>query len=225
MAPISVLLASPHTPFRARLRAALAGDPELEVRGEAATPNDLLDAGAVEKPDVVLLDVDLDANEATPVLTRLQARLPAARTLLVGDSVNERLTLVAVDQGAAGCLPRTASCEDWRRAVRAAASGELWLNRQLLVQAIEALIHQRSPAGRRRDGGLGPRRAVLTDRQREIVRCTMQGLSNKHIARKLGISPTTVKTHLRHIFSKLGISGRLLLVAQPPRDPGEPTRH
>lgn len=110
-----------------------------------------------------------------------------------------------IESGARGCLPPEACVEEAREAVRAVLGGELWLSRRLFSAVLDHMQSQsRVRDATDEDDG-------LTERQREIVRCVGRGMSNKQIGRHLGISPTTVKTHLHNIFERLGIGGRTML--------------
>ncbi|MEO6102270.1 MAG: response regulator transcription factor [Pseudoxanthomonas sp.] len=111
-----------------------------------------------------------------------------------------------IESGARGCLPASAGVAETREAIRAVLGGELWLSRRLFSAVLEYLQARPSPAAtlQAEDDG-------LTVRQREIVTCVGRGMSNKQIARHLGISPTTVKTHLHNIFERIGVGGRTLL--------------
>jgi DNA-binding NarL/FixJ family response regulator len=115
--------------------------------------------------------------------------------------------LVAViESGARGCLPPEAGIAEAREAVRAVLGGELWLSRRLF----SAVLTHVQASARLREAGEGADDG-LTERQREIVQCVGRGMSNKQIGRHLGISPTTVKTHLHNIFERLGVGGRTML--------------
>jgi DNA-binding NarL/FixJ family response regulator len=110
-----------------------------------------------------------------------------------------------VESGARGCLPAHAGVEETQEAIRAVLAGELWLSRRLFSAVLDHL-QARSEVQVAMDDD-----ESLTTRQREIVQCVSRGMSNKQIGRHLGISPTTVKTHLHNIFERLGIGGRTLL--------------
>jgi DNA-binding NarL/FixJ family response regulator len=115
----------------------------------------------------------------------------------------------AIEAGARGCLPGDATVGEALRAISAVRSGELWLSRKLFAEVLTHL-HVLGDAPRTDGAGAehGPR---LTERQRQIAACVAQGMSNKQIGRRLGISPTTVKTHLHNIFARVGVGGRTLL--------------
>ena len=144
------------------------------------------------------------------------APLLARRRLVPGSALPDMLVRFAqfvtprvvavIESGARGCLPPEAGVAEAREAVRAVLGGELWLSRRLF----SAVLTQVQEHARRREACEGADDG-LTERQREIVRCVGRGMSNKQIGRHLGISPTTVKTHLHNIFERLGVGGRTML--------------
>lgn len=122
----------------------------------------------------------------------------------VEHSCSERI-VQAMEAGARGCLDGDADIDEVLRAIEAVREGELWLSRKLFARIL----------GHFQQVGLTPHLddcgARLTDRQRQVAACVAEGMSNKQIGRRLGISPTTVKTHLHNIFERVGVGGRTLL--------------
>jgi DNA-binding NarL/FixJ family response regulator len=149
----------------------------------------------------------VDEDWAAPLLARRRlepnARMP--ELLVRFEHFTTARVVAMIESGARGCLPRDAGLAETREAVRAVLAGELWLSRRLFAAVLEHMQSAALPldAPDADDG--------LTERQREIVRCVGRGMSNKQIGRHLGISPTTVKTHLHNIFERLGIGGRTML--------------
>ena len=149
----------------------------------------------------------VDEALVAPLLARRQ-QAPRERQpdLLVRfEDFSTARVVAMIESGARGCLPASASIGETQEAIRAVLGGELWLSRRLFSAVLDHL-QARSSAQTALDGDDG-----LTGRQREIVQCVSRGMSNKQIGRHLGISPTTVKTHLHNIFERLGIGGRTLL--------------
>jgi DNA-binding NarL/FixJ family response regulator len=134
-------------------------------------------------------------------------RAPQPDLLVRFDEFSTARVVAVVESGARGCLPANASVTETRDAIRSVLAGELWLSRRLFTAVLDHLQHRgASPSALPAEPTDG-----LTDRQREIVGCVQRGMSNKQIGRHLGISPTTVKTHLHNIFERLGVGGRTLL--------------
>ena len=111
----------------------------------------------------------------------------------------------AIEAGARGCLAGDAEIGEVLRAIEAVRDGELWLSRKLFARVLGDL-HAHASVPRTDDASVR-----LTDRQRQVAACVAEGMSNKQIGRRLGISPTTVKTHLHNIFERVGVGGRTLL--------------
>jgi DNA-binding NarL/FixJ family response regulator len=120
-----------------------------------------------------------------------------------------------VRSGASGCLEKDASPETVLRALRAIGAGLFAVEPALMLRAVLSAWNDLAPADATHvpHEPPHPTLAQLTQRQREIVQWAAQGLSNKQIARNLGISPETVKTHLHHAFERVGVSGRVALSA------------
>lgn len=199
---IPIVLGSSDPVFRRLLATAARHPGDLDIRGEAGTPLRLLQLVASHHPTVIVLDAAW-VQTGSMLLGDLLAQPAPPRVLLHAPSLNRPEVLAAVTQGIHGCLPRDAHPAIWCRAIRAVHGGDPWIPRGLMAQALTCM-RQWLPAQWLASAPMGQ----LTQRQHEIVRWVAQGLSNKEIGRHMGISPTTVKTHLHNIFERAGISGR-----------------
>ncbi|WP_367130680.1 MULTISPECIES: response regulator [Streptomyces] len=198
---IRVLIVDDHPVVRRGLRAMVDDLPDVEAAGEAAdgaAALRLLDAGT--RPDVVLMDLQMGDGmhgvEATRRITALPS--PPAVLILTTYSTDADI-LAAVEAGATGYLLKDAPPEEVAAAVHAAARGET-----VLAPPVAARL-----LGRVRAGG----RPALTQRETEILGLVAEGLANKQISRRLFISEATVKTHLVHIYGKLGVDSRTAAIA------------
>ncbi|GGX61385.1 response regulator [Streptomyces hiroshimensis] len=198
---VRVLIVDDHPVVRRGLRAMVDELPDVEAVGEAGDGAEalrLLDAGT--RPDVVLMDLQMGAGmhgvEATRRITALPD--PPAVLILTTYSTDADI-LAAVEAGATGYLLKDAPPEDVAAAVQAAARGET-----VLAPPVAARL-----LGRVRAGG----RPALTQRETEILGLVAEGLANKQISRRLFISEATVKTHLVHIYGKLGVDSRTAAIA------------
>lgn len=199
---ISIVLGSLEPAFRRALGTELGRHRELEITGETGTPARLPLLVATLRPSLLVLDACwLDA--CPHLLGRLLARPAPPRILLHADTLARPEVVAAVKQGVHGCLPRDAQPATWHQAILAVHAGEPWIPRWLMAEALTDL-KQRLRSGPPAAADM----EKLTERQREIVCWAARGLSNKEIGRRLGISPTTVKTHLQNIFERVGVSGR-----------------
>ena len=202
---IRIVLADDHPVVRAGLRAMLAGDPDLDLIGEAATPDDAVALVTDLRPDVVLMDLQFGTAETGADATRRIRALPAppaAPVLTNYDTHGDILGAVAA--GASGYLLKDAPPDELIAAIRAAAAGETALAPAI---AGRLLARMRSP------------RPGLSTRELEVLRLVAGGATNNDIATRLHISEATVKSHLVHIYTKLGVSSRTAAVATA-RDSG-----
>lgn len=197
---ITIVLVDDHPVVRAGLRALLAGQPDLAVVGEAADAESARSVVQAAEPSVVLMDLNLGAGAGGAEATARLRSLPTAPYVLVLTTYDtEADILTALEAGAAGYLLKDAPPDDLYRAVRAAARGET-----VLAPAVAArLVKRASTPG-----------AVLTDREIEVLDLLGRGLGNKELARALLVSEATVKSHLSHIYAKLGVDTRTGAVAK-----------
>ena len=194
MSTIRILIADDHPVVRAGLRGMLAGQPDLELVGEAATGEQAVRLVAELRPDVVLMDLRLPGLDGVAATQEIVARHPGTEVLVLTTYDTDADILSAVQAGATGYLLKDTPRETLYRAIRAAARGETVLAPTVATRLV----------GQMR----GPAEETLSVREIEVLACVARGASNKEIARQLHISESTVKTHLLHIFGKLGVSDR-----------------
>ncbi len=196
--PIRVLIADDHPVVRDGLRGVFAGDPGFEVVGEAENGREAVDRIAVFEPDVVLMDLRMPVLDGVGATREIIDRGLRTRVLVVTTYDTESDVLPAIEAGATGYLLKDTPRDELRKAVRAAAAGESVLSppvaRQLLGQV-------RQPA-----------KETLSEREMEILATVAKGATNKEIAARLFISEATVKTHLLHVYDKLGVKDRAAAV-------------
>ena len=205
---IRVRVIAPQSGARANLERAVAQDPELELvatSGLLRVPDGTV--GAPEA-DVIVLDTGPESHLPVPVF---QEHLPdhaATAVVILLDDLELEVGARALRAGARAVLPRAASPEELRAAVRAAAAGLASLPAALALGLLDGTLHpgEHEPL---EDGDGG-----LTPREREILALLGEGLVNKEIGVRLGISDHTVKTHLTAIYEKLDVSNRAEAVAQ-----------
>ncbi len=190
---IKVLLADDHAIVLEGLRALLESEPDIDVVGATTDGTEVARLVEHHKPDVIVLDLQLAGMKGTQVIAALRAR-PAPPKVLVltayndGDSIRS-----ALDAGADGLALKTESPQQTLTAIRQVHAGQL-----VFPQAARRWIEGRG-AGAPGD---------LTPREREVWALVAAGLSNPQIAERLGLSDNTVKFHVQHLFSKLGVKNR-----------------
>jgi DNA-binding NarL/FixJ family response regulator len=196
---VRVLLVDDHPVVRAGLRALIDGLEDVDVVGEA---HDLASAERVavlDRPDVVLMDLNLgDGPGGAEVTARLRALPDAPEVLILTTYDTESDILRALDAGAKGYLLKDAPADELFAAIRATARGET-----VLASSVAALLVRRASSP-------GP---VVTDREVEVLELLARGLGNKEMAQELFVSEATVKSHLSHVYAKLGVDTRAGAVA------------
>ncbi len=197
---IGLLIVDDHPVVRDGLRGMFAGDPQFTVLGEAATGVEAVTVAQAVRPDVILMDLRMPEMTGVAAIVELRKRGVAARVLVLTTYDTDADVLPAIEAGATGYLLKDAPRDELFRAVRAAARGEAVLAPSVASRLMGQL---RSPAPRE----------PLSQRELEVVRLIAQGRTNREAAAQLFISEATVKTHLLHIYAKLGVSDRASAVA------------
>jgi len=198
---IRVMIVDDHTLFRRGLTALLAGDPRIEVVGDAA------DAGAAQKrakdlaPDIVLLDNHLPGVNGVDALPALREIVPDARILMLTVSEDAQDLAAALRGGACGYLLKTMEGDALINAVLRAMSGE--------SVVAEAMTGKLVSAYRDATVDAPSKVTLLSPREQDILRGIVRGASNKEIGRDLGIAETTVKIHVQHVLRKLDVGSRV----------------
>jgi DNA-binding NarL/FixJ family response regulator len=196
-----VLIVDDHPVVRDGLRGMLAGDPELSVLGEAGNGAEALVLAERLHPDVVLMDLRMPEMDGVSAIVALRERGIAARVLVLTTYDTDSDVLPAIEAGATGYLLKDAPREELFRAVRAAARGEAVLSPSVASRLMGQL---RTPA---------PGREPLSQREMEVLGLIARGSTNREAAAALFISEATVKTHLLHVYAKLGVKDRASAVA------------
>lgn len=157
-----------------------------------------------------LLDLDLPGLEGPRGVALLRRTNPATRLIVFSSEVVDEVEIALFKLGVRGCARRDADPQMLRRMVVAIEEGELWIRRSITPRLLDELAARSHPAI---DASVtvDDQMALLTEREREIVRLIGSGESNKQIARELCITERTVKAHLTGIFRKLGVADRVRL--------------
>ncbi|MGW3348418.1 response regulator [Nonomuraea rubra] len=194
--PLRLLIADDHPIVRDGLRAALGGEPDLEIVGEAADGAEAVRLAAELAPDVVLMDLRMPGLDGVSAIRLLRGTGPRVLVLTTFDTD----VLPALEAGASGYLLKDAPPDELVRAVRATHRGET-----VLAPAV---------AGRLAEHLRRPARGKLSKRELEVLRLVAGGATNKQAAASLFISEASVKTHLLHIYAKLDVRDRAAAVAE-----------
>lgn len=198
MTLIRILIADDHPVVREGLAGMLAGQPDFEVVGEAAGGDTAVALHRDLSPDVTLMDLQMPGLDGVGAIEAIKARRPKARILVLTTYDSDADILRAVEAGATGYLLKDAPREELFRAIRAAAAGD-----SVLAPAVAARLMNRMRA---------PAEENLSAREIEVLQLVAKGYSNKEVGKALHISTATVKTHLIHIYNKLGVDDRTAAV-------------
>lgn len=199
--PIRVMLVDDHTMVRRGLTAFLKAFDELEVAGEAESGQAAIQLCATLKPDVILMDMVMpDMNGATATRT-IREKFPEVQVIALTSFNEEGLVKSALEAGAIGYLLKDVSADDLFKAIVAAQAGQATLSPEAAQALVPATTHPDAPG------------FDLTERERAVLGLMAEGLNNTQIAGRLVVSPSTVKSHVSNILSKLGVASRTEAVA------------
>lgn len=192
---IRVLIVDDHSVVRQGLRMFLSLDSDLELVGEAENGEEALAQVAELKPDVVLMDLVMPGMDGITATQTIRQEHPQVEVIALTSVLEDASVTGAVRAGAIGYLLKDTQADELRRAIKAAAAGQV----QLSPRAAERLMREiRAPESPEK----------LTERETEVLRLLARGLANKEIARELTVGETTVKTHVSNILAKLGLNSR-----------------
>jgi NarL family two-component system response regulator LiaR len=195
--PVRVLLVDDHAVVRQGLRAFLRLQPDVEVVGEAAGGEAAVAAAASVRPDVVLMDLVMPGGDGVAAIRELAGAAPGARVLVLSSFADDDRVFAAMQAGAAGYLLKDVEPDALAEAIREVHRGRPALHPDVAARLMRRVA---DPAG--------PAAESLTPREREVLQLVVEGYANKQIARRLGITEKTVKTHVSSILAKLRVSDR-----------------
>jgi two-component system, NarL family, response regulator LiaR len=194
---VRVLLVDDHAVVRQGLRAFLRLQPDVEVVGEAAGGDAAVAAAASARPDVVLMDLVMPEGDGVAAIRELAGAAPGARVLVLSSFADDDRVFAAMQAGAAGYLLKDVEPDALAEAIREVHRGRPALHPDVAARLMRRVAE---PAG--------PAAESLTRREREVLQLVVEGYANKQIARRLGITEKTVKTHVSSILAKLRVSDR-----------------
>jgi DNA-binding NarL/FixJ family response regulator len=206
--PVRILLADDQPLLRTGFRMVLGAEDDLDIVGEAGDGSEAVDLARRLLPDVVLMDIRmprLDGVAATRAI--VDARLPVRVLILTTFDLDEYV-VGALRAGASGFLAKDVPAEDLVTAIRTVAAGEAVVAPRILKRLLDRFADSLP------DPSSTPPKALdsLTEREREVLIQVARGLSNAEIAGALSVSETTIKTHVGHVLTKLGLRDRVQAV-------------
>jgi two-component system, NarL family, nitrate/nitrite response regulator NarL len=203
MDEIRVLMVDDHSLFREGLSRLLQSSEGFHVVGECTNVTDAMITLARTPADVVLLDYDLGTEQGTALLDGLRQQYKNTKVLAVTAGMPNTATMRMMEAGASGIFLKHSSLDQLLSAIRRVAHGELWLD----PGAFRTLL-----AGRNTPAESNQRRRPLTERQSQVMRGVLDGLTNKEIALNLSVSESSVKAVIQELFQKAGVRTRSQLV-------------
>jgi DNA-binding NarL/FixJ family response regulator len=198
--PIGLLIVDDHPVVRDGLSGMFARDADFQVLGEAENGSEALAAAVRLAPDVILMDLRMPEMDGVSAIKRLSEAGVNARVLVLTTYDSDSEVLSAIEAGATGYLLKDAPRPELLRAVRAAARGETVLSPPVATRLLEQVRE--------------PSQDALSQRELEVLELIAHGATNRQAAANLFISEATVKTHLVHIYAKLGVNDRAAAVAE-----------
>jgi two-component system, NarL family, response regulator LiaR len=198
---LRVLVCDDHPIVRQGLRTFLSSRPGLEVVGEAADGAEAQRKARHLAPDVVLMDLVMPGVGGVEATAGIVAERPGTKVLVLTSFLEDEAVLDAVRAGAVGYLLKDAEPDALEAAVRAAHRGEALLDPRVAPTVLREAAKARAAAP-------PPALAALTVREREVLGLLGRGLTNRRIARELGVAEKTVKTHVSNVLAKLGVRDR-----------------
>lgn len=197
---IRLLIADDHPIVRAGLQDVLGSQPDFEVIGEASTGREAVALSGRLRPDVVIMDLRMPEMDGVEAIGQIKAEHPEIQILVVTTYDSDADILPAIETGATGYLLKDTPRKELFQAIRDAAQGK-----PVLTSSVAARLMERMR---------GPAEEALSSREIEVLKLVAKGASNKEIAGQLYVTEATVKSHLIHIFGKLGVSDRTAAVTK-----------
>jgi NarL family two-component system response regulator LiaR len=194
--PIRVMLADDHAMVRRGLATFLMVYDDLKLVGEAENGADAIEQCAEILPDVVLMDMVMPGTDGVIATRAIRRQFPQVQVIALTSFKEGELIKNALAAGAIGYLLKDASADELARAIRAAHAGRATLS----PDVAQVIVHA---AGQPPKPGLD-----LTERERAVLALMVEGLNNTQIAGRLSVSPSTIKSHVSNILTKLGVSSR-----------------
>ena len=209
-AQIRVVLADDHVPTRDAIRHALEDDARFEVCAEAGDAPGAVEAAARERPDICLLDINMPGG-GVAAAWEISARLPQAKVVMLTVSTDDRDLFASLKAGAAGYLLKGMDPAELPHALARVAAGEAAVAPVLVGRVITEF---RDRSARRRTTSADGAEGQLTSREWQVLELLRRDLSTAEVARRLVLSPVTVRTHVNSILRKLRVRDREELVRQ-----------
>jgi len=198
---VKILIVDDHKVVRDGVRFMLSDVPDFEIVGDTDSAESMFDLVAEEPVDIVLLDIRMVGMTGLDALTRMASEFPQIRVLMLSMHDQPGYVRRAIELGAAGYLLKSAGRDEMIAALNAVSEGETYIQGSLVEPLLADVTGAVSRSGR------------LSPREQQVLQLIADGLENKQVARELGLSEATIKTYVRGVFERLGVSSRAEAVA------------
>ncbi|MEX2599197.1 MAG: response regulator transcription factor [Dehalococcoidia bacterium] len=204
-AVVRVLIVDDHPPFAWGLRELLTKEPDLEPVGMASSGEEAVRLARELHPDVVVMDVSMAGMNGIEATRAIKAEQPGTAVLVLSAHGHHPYVIAALDAGAGGYLLKTVPMRELIGAIRALPAGEAVLEKSVAARLFSSASHSFKGEAESPD---------LTQRELQVLRLSVRGMSNKEIGQELGLAERTVQAHFSSIFSRLGVGSRMEAVLQ-----------
>jgi two-component system, NarL family, response regulator LiaR len=195
--PIKILLVDDHTVVRSGLSKFLMVNRDMKLVGEASDGAEAVQKVSLYKPDVVLMDLLMPGMDGITATREITRKYPQVKVIALTSFAEQNMVQGALQAGAVGYLQKNVSAKELGNAIRSACEGRMTLSPEAAQVLANSVAQPQIPGEQ------------LTERERDVLRCMVDGLSNNEIADKLVVSLGTVKFHVSNIFHKLGVDSRV----------------
>lgn len=194
---IKILLVDDHTVVRSGLSKFLLVNKDLKLVGEAADGAEAVQMVSLHRPDVVLMDLMMPGMDGITATREIHQKYPQVKVIALTSFAEQNMVQGALQAGAIGYLQKNVTAKELGNAIRSACGGRMTLSPEA-TQVLAESVAQPQIQGEQ-----------LTERERDVLTCMVEGLNNHEIAQRLVVSLGTVKFHISNIFQKLGIDSRV----------------
>ena len=205
MATLRILIADDHATVRQGLKLLIDSQPDMDVVGEAADGNDVLEQAETLKPDIIVMDISMPGMNGLIATRTLKRAQPDASIVALTRHDDETYLDELLRAGASGYVLKQSAPMEFLQAIRAVAAGGIYLDPAMTSRVADGLLARHAEV-------VSQPRATLTDRESEVLRLIAIGHGNKEIAAQLAISVKTVEVHKANAMRKLGLTGRVDII-------------
>lgn len=199
---IKILLAEDHAVVRESIRESLSREPQFKVVGEASDGQEAVDLASKLQPDVILMDISMPGLNGIEATRQIKAVHPSVAVLILTAYDDEQYVFSVLSAGAAGYLLKDVGVLDLIEAIKTVYNGDSVLHPTIAKKVLQKFRSNKEDVAREKASD------VLSDRESMVLKLAAKGLSNNAIASELHLSVSTIESHLRAIFNKLGVGSR-----------------